>query len=63
MVSNTDRITILESNVARMQKEAEANCIENAMQFQEMMKAISNLSLAVGKMKTGAGKMKNIRKI
>ncbi|KVI00628.1 1,3-beta-glucan synthase subunit FKS1-like, domain-1 [Cynara cardunculus var. scolymus] len=45
MVSNTDRITNLEADMAKMQEETEANHSENAMKFQEVLKAISDLTL------------------
>ncbi|KAL4562182.1 hypothetical protein LXL04_034378 [Taraxacum kok-saghyz] len=49
MVSNTDRIATLENDVGKMRQEAEASRIEVGMQLREMMKAISDLTLAVGK--------------
>ncbi|KAL6578943.1 AUGMIN subunit 3 [Orobanche minor] len=48
MVSNSDRTTNLESDMARMREE-EASCIENAMQLHEVLKAINDLTLAFTK--------------
>ena len=46
MVSNTERITTLEAEVANIREESEATRQQNALQFEELKKAINNLKVA-----------------